>query len=307
MTLIFSVGLALLLDSFFKEPKYFHPLVGFGNWALWIESKLNNGPSSKWKGIAAWIITVLTMIIPFFGIGLVAASNVVTEIIFGGFILYLAIGWHSLMVHALAISSPLQRGDINEARTVVSMTVSRDTSELDPSGIASAATESILENGADALFAALFWFSILGVPGVVLYRLSNTLAAMWGYKNDRYIHFGWAAARADDILNFIPARLTAISYAVADDFRKSILSWKTQSASWKSPNAGPVMAAGAGAINTALGGSAIFHGLSQDRPILGPDNGDTPKARSIERACSLINRSLIIWISVIFFLEVSLS
>ncbi len=305
MILIFSVVLAMLLDYLLKEPKYFHPLVGFGKWALWIESKFNNGSSRKWKGMAAWIITVLTMLIPFLGIGLVAASNVVTEIIFGGFILYLAIGWQSLMVHALAISSPLQRGDINKARIAVSMIVSRDTSELDPSGIASAATESILENGADALFAALFWFTILGVPGVVLYRLSNTLDAMWGYKNDRYKHFGWAAARADDILNFIPARLTALSYALAGDFNKSILSWKNQAASWKSPNAGPVMAAGAGAINTALGGSAIYHGLLQDRPILGPENGDTPTARSIEKACSLINRSLMIWISVIFFIGVS--
>ena len=197
----------------------------------------------------------------------ILALNIWFETLIGAAVLYLGIGWQSLLSHGRAIAAPLGQGDMDGARQAVSMIVSRDTSELDETAIATAATESVLENGADAIFAAIFWFCLFGVPGVVLYRMSNTLDAMWGYKNRRYLKFGWAAARADDVLNFIPARLTALSYCLAGKMSAGFKAWKRQRGNWKSPNAGLVMSSGAAAIGVKLGGGAVYHGKWQDRPV----------------------------------------
>ena len=221
MSIALSLLIALLLDYFLKEPKRFHPLVGFGNLAIAIEKRLNQGTAAKNRqkrsGIIAWLLAVIPLTCVALIIDLLLSDSTVLSAVVGGVVLYLAIGWQSLLSHALAIAKPLKQGDLDSARTAVGMIVSRDTSELDEKAVASAATESVLENGADAIFAAIFWFCLLGIPGVVLYRLSNTLDAMWGYKNERFLHFGWCAARIDDLLNFIPARLTALSYALVGE------------------------------------------------------------------------------------------
>lgn len=312
-TLIISVLLAFLLDYLLGEAKRFHPLVGFGNWASWLEKKFNvkaiHPPVNKLLGVLAWLLAVLPITILFLVIQ-EWLDNTVGEghwlhIVFSALVLYLAIGWKSLLQHAMNIATPLINGDLVKARLGVSMIVSRDTNSLDEKGIATAATESVLENGGDAIFSALFWFLILGVPGVVMYRLSNTLDAMWGYKNARFLHFGWCAARIDDVLNFIPARLTALSYALVGNTRLAINCWRQQGLNWKSPNAGPVMAAGAGALNVSLGGAAQYHSKMQHRPPLGPqantgNQTSMVNGHSIVQACALVNRAVLLWMLVLF-------
>lgn len=283
--------IALALDQLLGEPRRLHPLVGFGRLAQALEGHLH--ADSRVFGCFA----VLLLLTPFILFALLLDA-LPWHIVFDVTLLYLAIGWRSLGEHARRVRDALFADDLGVARQAVGFMVSRDTTTLDREAVARATIESVLENGNDALFGAIFWFLVAGAPGVVLYRLANTLDAMWGYRNARYRHFGWAAARLDDLLNFIPARLTALSYALVGQFSCALRCWQSQGTQWKSPNAGPVMAAGAGSMGVLLGGSAIYQGTPQVRPPLGA--GSNPEAADIERALRLIWRALWLWLVVLF-------
>ena len=217
--------------------------------------------------------------------------------LFGALVLYAAIGLNSLHQHAEPVAAALARDDLDAARAGVSMMVSRDTAALDAEGVSRATVESVLENGNDAVFGALFWFLVAGAAGTLGYRLVNTLDAMWGYKTPRYLSFGWAAARLDDGLNFVPARLTALSYALLGRTRIALACWRTQAPAWDSPNAGPVMAAGAGALGVCLGGGAVYHGQMEARPALG--QGAAVQGGDIARALKLVRAGVGLWLALI--------
>ena len=290
MSITLIVSASLLLDAWLGEARRFHPLVGFGNLAKAIEQWLYNDNAIR------GVVAVLLLLIPLTAL-VILTQSITWHWALDIFLLYLAIGWRSLGIHAKMVQSALLADNLTEARHQVSMLVSRDTAQLDHSSVAKATIESVLENGNDAIFATIFWFVIAGAPGAVIYRLVNTLDAMWGYRNDRYRHFGWAAARFDDVLNYLPARLTAFSYAITGQMQNALNCWKTQGSIWKSPNAGPVMAAGAGSLGIKLGGTAWYHGKLEQRPILG--QGQAPNAGDIDRALGLIRRTLLLWLVVI--------
>lgn len=292
MTTVLVIAAALVLDRLLGEPKRVHPLVAFGRLANAAERLLYK--PQKWRGVLA----VLLLIIPFSLLAILTRFTPLGPAL-DAFLLYLALGWKSLDAHARPVRDALRANQLTTARDRVGKMVSRDTAPMESGDVSRAAVESILENGNDAIFGAIFWFAAAGAPGAVAYRLANTLDAMWGYRNERYRHFGWAAARLDDVLNFIPARLTALSYAVAGRTRVALRCWRGQARAWKSPNAGPVMAAGAGSLGLALGGPAWYHGALEHRPALGPTldaGGRAPTADDIVRALRLINGSLAIWL-----------
>ncbi|MDX1812445.1 MAG: adenosylcobinamide-phosphate synthase CbiB [Gammaproteobacteria bacterium] len=291
MPALFVVFFALVLDRLLGEPKKYHPLAGFGNLAQKIENWLNQDSKANLNHRLSGLIALVILVAPFV---LIAAYLSSVHWLFDLALLTLAIGWQSLREHSLAIYHTLLENNLELARKKVGMIVSRDTSELNEEQICKASIESVLENGADAIFSALFWFIIAGAPGVVAYRLVNTLDAMWGYRTPRFLHFGWAAARLDDVMNFIPSRLTALSYFIASRNLNAIKCWQIQAKTWKSPNAGPVMAAGAGGLNLELGGEAVYHGETQQRPVLG--NGRKAKSSDIPTALSLITHSIIVWL-----------
>ena len=284
------VAAALVLDTLLGEPRRFHPLAGFGRLATWLEAGLNpGGRGQRWQGVAAMVLLVAPGVAFAGWLQQQAAVGAVFSVV----VLYAAVGLKSLHQHAEPVAAALARSDLETARTGVARMVSRDTAALDAEGVARAAVESVLENGNDAVFGALFWFLVAGAAGALGYRLVNTLDAMWGYKTPRYLQFGWAAARLDDVLNFIPARLTALSYALLGQTRSSLACWRAQTAAWDSPNAGPVMAAGAGALGVRLGGTAVYHGRTEVRPPLG--QGAAPQGNDIARALSLVRHGARLW------------
>ena len=292
---------AVLLDQLLGEPRRFHPLVGFGSLARRVE-KLFYGPADAVPAIhyLRGIASVCVLLIPLVALAALLQQFAIFGTLFSILLLYFAIAPRSLCEHAGRVAHAFSIGDLPDARRQVGMMVSRDTIQLDEEAVARATVESVLENGNDAIFAALFWFALAGAPGVLLYRLSNTLDAMWGYRNERYNYFGWAAARLDDALNFIPARLTALTYALLGNTRIALHCWRQQAHAWDSPNAGPVMASGAGSLAVMLGGTANYHGVSEPRPVLG--TGSAPQASDIARAITLVQRGVWLWVAALLLI-----
>ena len=289
VALLSVAGVAL--DALLGEPRRAHPLVAFGRYAGRLEQRFNAG-GRGWRshGVTAWFLAVVPLTLLVTVLSWLPYIGWLVEIL----ALYCALGLRSLGEHVRPVAEALRGGDLDEARRRVGYLVSRETGELDDTAVARAATESVLENGSDAVFAALFWFVVAGAPGVVLYRLSNTLDAMWGYRNERFERFGWAAARIDDLLNYIPARLVALTYAVLGRTRLALSCWRRQAPQWDSPNAGPVMAAGAGALGVELGGAAVYHGELHQRPQLG--EGPPADADAIERGWQLVCKGVWLWL-----------
>ncbi len=296
LALLMAAGVAL--DWMLGEARRWHPLVGFGNFAQAVERRLNRVASRHVRGIAAWAIVVVPLVAAaIWFIHLAGSASEYLAAALHAVLLYFCIGLRSLRDHMLPIEQALQQSDLPLARNLASRIVSRDMQRAGASDIAKAAVESTLENGNDAVFGTLFWFAVAGGPGALLFRLANTLDAMWGYRTSRFSSFGWMAARTDDALNWIPARMTALSYALLGNLRNALRCWRTQAPAWPSPNAGPVMSAGAGALGLALGGEAEYDGVVESRPPLG--SGRAAAAVDIGRAWRLVARTAVLWIALL--------
>ncbi len=295
--------LALLLDRLLGEPKRAHPLVWFGRCVTCVENCCyGDGNLSfvkrQWRGFLAVLLLVVPVVLCAVMLVHIPLIGSLLSIV----LLYGCLGMQSLHEHARMVALPLAAGDIAGAREAVSGIVSRDTQQMNETQITRATIESVLENGNDAVFATLFWFFIFGAPGAVLLRAVNTLDAMCGYRNARYEHFGCFAARLDDALNYVPARLTAVSFALLGKTARAFHCWRIQAKNCASPNGGPVMTAGAGALQITLGGSAMYGGEWKEKIIIG--EGREPAAQDIERALSLVRRSAWLWVAIYALLHV---
>lgn len=196
-----------------------------------------------------------------------------------------------LRAAAAVIAGLLEHGDLAGARAALPSLVGRDPSTLDESGIAAAAIESVAENTVDAVFGPAVWAVLAGATGAAVHRALNTMDAMVGRRNERYEHFGWAAARADDVANLVPARLFAVAVAtVAWDRAGAVLdAVRRDAASHPSPNAGVAEAAMAGALGVELGGPLRYGDVVEDRPTLG--TGARPSAEDLRRAIEIARRT----------------
>lgn len=304
MLITVIVMLSMLLDHYLGEPTHFHPLVGFGNVAQWLESQMNKG--KKWQGAVAWgcavvpitgaVYAIQELLISSESLWLYSGVNVAA--------LYLTVGQRSLLEHANWIYQPLKADDLEQARVKIGWIVSRDTELMDSRQISSSTIESVLENGNDAIFGALFWFALLGAPGAVLFRLVNTLDAMWGYKTERWKAFGYVAAKLDDLMGWLPARLTAISYALLGNTEAALRTWLSQARHCSSPNGGPVMTSGAGALGIKIGGDTYYHGQLVKKIVMG--QGSYATMSDIPRAIKLVINTSKLWLAVLLAASVLL-
>lgn len=208
-------------------------------------------------------------------------------------------GWpliaaRSLHEHVKAIAIPLAAGDLAAARIEVSKIVGRDPYLLDAAGVSRAAIESLAENTSDGIVAPLFWGALLGLPGLAAYKAINTLDSMIGHRTERFAAFGWASARLDDLVNLVPARLTALLFALASSRPVAALAttWR-DAGNHRSPNAGWPEAAMAGALGVRLSGPRAYEGSVSHEPWVNAGKRD-PTAADILAGLALYRRTILL-------------
>lgn len=204
-----------------------------------------------------------------------------------------ALGGTSLSRVGRRMADHLDNEDLDSARALLPSLCGRDPDLLDSDGLARAALESIAENTSDATVGVLVWGALAGAPGILAYRASNTLDAMIGYRSPKYLRFGWAAARIDDVLNLLPARVTGVAtvtaaHSVHGSPARALKMWRRDAAKHPSPNAGVAEASAAGALGLQLGGRTQYRHGVENRPTLG--DGPSPTAPDLRRAVALSTR-----------------
>jgi adenosylcobinamide-phosphate synthase len=301
MMVFFTLVIALVIDHFIGEPNRYHPLVLFGNLANTLQKKLNKGTAKQrfLKGILGWSVLVLPA--PLIYILLMWILPTYLLFLINIYIVYWAVALNSLNQHGMQIYQPLSQGDLPTAQHFCSYIVSRDTSKLDSQAISRATTESMLENGHDGVTATLIYFVIGGAPLVIIHRLSNTLDAMWGYRNEQYNYFGKCSARMDDLLGFVSAKITSLLFTMIGLFnntaKQAINNAYHQSRDYKSHNGGWVMASGATVLQVCLGGSAVYFGKTVVSPTLG--EGETVQSEHIVSSLKLVKQAVLLWLLIV--------
>jgi adenosylcobinamide-phosphate synthase len=281
MTIERGLLAGVALDALTGDPRRGHPVAAFGRAAGALERRLY--ADSRARGTVFAGVCVLGAA----ALGAVAARHrslptaVATWAVLGG---------TSLAREGRAMEASLEAGDIEAARERLPHLCGRDPAALGAKELTRATVESIAENTSDAAVAPVFWGAVLGVPGLLAYRAVNTLDAMVGHRSPRYVNFGWAAARADDVANWAPARLTglltvACAPLVGGSAREAYRILRRDGAEHPSPNAGRCEAAFAGALGVRLGGVNVYQSRVEHRPELG--DGRPPEAEDIRRAVRL--------------------
>jgi adenosylcobinamide-phosphate synthase len=292
-TLAAGLALGWAADRLLGDPRRGHPVAGFGRLAGRLEEALY--ADDRARGALFEAVLVGGAI----GLGVLAQRCLrprpVLSTLATAAATWAVLGGRSLAREAEAIGERLDAGDLTAARLQVRNLVSRDPETLDADGVARAALESVAENTSDAVVAPLFWGAVAGIPGLLGYRAANTLDAMVGYRNERYLAFGWAAAKVDDLANWVPARIAGGLAVLAAPLvggrpGDALRAVREQSGRHPSPNGGVVEAAFAGALGVRLGGRNSYGGVEEDRGELGfgppPVPADLGRANRLALAVS---------------------
>jgi adenosylcobinamide-phosphate synthase len=288
-----AAGLVLgaAADLLLADPRRGHPVAGFGSLAAGLERRIWRDDRATGVAYAGGLVAAAAGL----GVALDRATRRRPVVRTGvtAVVTWTVLGGTSLGRAAATLQRHLADGDLPAARAALATLAGRDPSGLDEPELARATIESVAENTADAAVGPLFWGAVAGLPGLLAYRAANTLDAMVGHRSPRYERFGWAAARTDDVLGWLPARLTAALTVVCAPLvggspRGALRTWLRDGAAHPSPNAGRCEAATAGALGVRLGGRNVYGSRVEDRPVLGrghaPSSGDIGRAVRLSRA-----------------------
>ncbi|MCW4355341.1 cobalamin biosynthesis protein [Hoyosella sp. YIM 151337] len=286
-----GIALGYTADRLLGDPREYHPVAGFGRCAAALERAIYRDRR------AAGIVYTTVLAGGALGAAVlldrrVSAAALPRAVLLGA-ATWAALGGTSLTRVGHRMADRLESGDVLGARDVLPSLCGRDAELLDSDGLARAAVESVAENTSDAAIGPLVYALVLGTPGVVMYRAVNTLDAIVGYKSPRYLRFGWASARLDDLLNLLPARVSAAATVAAapligGDRVATLTVWRRDAAAHPSPNAGVAEASMAGALGVRLGGLTEYRHGPEQRPVLG--SGPQPSVADLRRAVRLSGR-----------------
>lgn len=278
------------LDAAFGDPRRYHPVAGFGRAASVFERAVY--APSRPAGTAFAAMAIGAPVALGWAAQRMTRGRPVARFVLVAGVSWAVLGGRSLRAEGRLMASSLASGDIAAARRRLPNLCGRDPSTLGPAELARASLESVAENTSDAVVAPLFWGAVAGVPGLAGYRAVNTLDAVVGHRSARYERFGTASARADDAANLVPSRLTAVlasvfAPSVRGSARRAWRVWRRYGNRHPSPNSGQCEASFAGALDVRLGGTNVYFGRSETRPLLGPPSSRPPEAGDVRRAATL--------------------
>lgn len=292
--LLIAILLAVALDRFIPDRYGFKPFAWYRDWADSIEQRFNGG--SRIHGVAAVLLAIVPLVL-----GVWLARYVLSQITpilgfaFDVLVLYVCLDIYRLGNGARTIADTLDAGDVREADMQLKDLAGKSAATLSEAGIAHATVEAVLKQGSSLIMSPLFWFIVLGPVGAVLQRLASILDKLWGHRYERFVEFGWAAARLDDLLQWIPARITALSYGIMGSFEDALHCWRRRMGVWSDINSGPLLASGFGAMHMqnceSMGDVGEYDEPAANLSII-------PDSNHIRGVVALVWRVLLFWLVI---------
>lgn len=312
MMFALTMALALLLDWVFGWPDWLytrigHPVTWIGRLITQLEVRLNRQENTRNHKIMVGAVASLFVVAVCVLLGLVLQAMLpdgVVGVVLGAMLAWPLLAARSLHDHLADVQQPLAAGNIERARNAVSRIVGRDPAKLDDAGIARSAIESLAENTSDGVIAPLFWGLLFGLPGIAAYKAINTLDSMIGYRNEKYEAYGKPAARLDDLVNWIPARLTGLGFVLVSPDRSHAWQVMRRDAGLhRSPNAGWPEAAMAAGLNCRLSGPRVYGDTLEHHPWVN-DGAPDPDAATIANALVMLKQCLAVFAGLLVVLAI---
>ncbi|MBQ3860984.1 MAG: cobalamin biosynthesis protein CobD [Clostridia bacterium] len=274
-----AIFAGFLIDFFVGDPYSIpHPVVGIGKWISFFDRKLrrgNSNPKDVGRGaLTVVLVALISTVVPALVLELSWRLHPAAYFAVNAIMCWQILAARQLFREGKKVQRALEKGDTEGARAAVSMIVGRDTDVLDENGICRAAVETVAENASDGVIAPLFWTFLFGAAGGFFYKSINTMDSMLGYKNEKYLYFGRAAARTDDVVNYIPARLSAVLMIAACplcrlDGKNARRIFRRDRYKHASPNSAQTESTVAGALGVRLAGDAVYGGVVKKKEFIG--------------------------------------